>query len=762
LYKLGWSYFNVNDFANAISTFIYLISDITLLETLNTEMLGKTKADVRNEAIDYIAHSLTELEGATIARQVLSKDETQSYAIDVLKKMGEIYKQRNFYKQAIETYQILLDLFPFYPDAPMIQKEIIRCYESDLDEDLAVKAKDVLVQKYGPDSEWLRKHPEGNVHQNAVHLSEEMLFSLGTHHQAKAQEKNRKSEYLLAIEKHQDFLKKFRDSEKAAKVNYYLAECYYAINQFEKAAEEYYKVMTFYDDNEFKEISAYNRILAYYELLKRQDKRDSTTFYIEDFVGGGETIIPIKVACEAQFNLIKACNDFVRRLPDSENLLEVLMKFAETLYGLERWDLAAKVYKMTVQPQYRNSPFYGQSLGMIAQCYLKLGSFEESEKWFNNLADAFPDSAKYVQRTKKMVASSKYKHAEQLRDSGKSTKAAVNFLKLAFSTEDEDVARAAIFQAANQFEKNGEIETAVKAYERMLEEQPNVSFKDELMMKAGLLYEKTANWVRASNHYLKLANQCPESPFAPRALLNAAGCFEHLKLWYKCKQSYREYLNRYANVDPDEEITALYKIGEISFNQQDKTGALREFQQTVDRYKNLSKRGVYVDEYFAAKAQFMIAEINFETYQQIKITSPVNVSLKKKTTLLETVLKDYVEAGKYQVAEWTTASLFKTGMTFEDLAGAIESAPVPDQYSEEEKQAFLEAIQKQVVSAKQKALDVYKANVANAKKSDVENEWVQQSKQRINQLSLELGLGSSSSNFSEQPSPKIVKTNQIE
>ncbi len=740
LYKLGWSYFNVNEFSNSISTFIYLISDITLLETMNTELLGKTKADVRNEAIDYIAHSLTEYEGPAKIKDLLSKDETQSYAIDVLKKMGEIYKKRNFYNDAIAVYKMLLELYPSYSEAPLIQKEIIQCFENAMDEDLAAKAKDVFVKKYGPNSDWVKQHPEGRTRDDAVMLSEEMLYSLGTHYQAKAQEKNRESEYRLAIEKHEDFLVKFRDSDKAYRVNYYLAECYYEIDEFDKAADEYYKVLTYYGDNEFIEDAAYNRILSYYQLLRDTTAKDSATYYIEDFIGGSDAIVPVKVGNEAQFKLIRACNDFVRQLPGNKNLLEVLMKYAETLYELKRWELAAKIYEVTISPEYRNFPFYSQSINMIAQCYLKMGRYTESEKWFNNLADAFPDSAQYVQKAKKMVASAKFKEAEKLKSRGKTNQAAVNFLKLAFSTGDENIAKASIFQAANQFEEAGEHKKAIRAFERMLEEQPNVSFKDELLMKIGLLYEKDEKWLHASNNYTKLVTQCPGSKFAPRALLSTANCYEQLSLWFKCKQIYREYASRFAQADPDDHIEALYKIGELSYNHGSKSSAQTEFQSTVQRFKELRKKRIPVAEYLPAKAQFMIAEINYEKYKQVKIVPPLKVSMNKKTKLLNAVVQQYLGASKYQVADWTTASLYKMGMAFEHLGDAFKNAPIPSEYTEQEIQTYSEAINKQINSMKLKALDFYKANISNANKNDIQNEWINLSQERLDQINIDLDL----------------------
>jgi len=761
LYKIGWAYFNINDFSQAISTYIYLISDISLLETLNTELLGKTKADVKNESLDYIAHSLTEYGGPSTAQQLLNTPETQSFAIDIFLRMGEIYKKRNFYPEAIQTYETLLALFPLYPEAPVIQKEIIECYEHDMEEEKAIAAREVFVKKYGPNSQWISQYSEGKVRNDAITLSQEMLFALGTYYQAKAQEKNRVREYRMAIEKYEDYIQKFRDSENTPKVNYYLAECYYTINEFEQAAEEYFKVMTWYGENEYKDAAAYNRILSYFQLLKNDPRTDSTTFYIEDFLGEGGNLIPIQVGCPYQVDLLKACNDYLRLLPQSNNLLEVVMKYAETLYELDKWDLAARVYQRAVVDNFKNSPYYGQAINMIAQCYFKQGDYPASENWFQKLADAFPDSIQYVEKARKMISSANFKVAEKLRDGGEQTKAAVKFLTLAFNTTDPEIARASIIEAANQFERSGEIEKAVKAYERMIKEQPGVSFIDELLIKTGLLHEKMENWIRASDNYLQLVKIKPDSKFASRALLNAATCYEQLKLWSRAKGVYQQYINSYASHNPDDYIEAMYKLGEMSLNSNDESSALKEFARTVQKYKELKQNKVSVEEYIAAKAQFMIGEINFDKYQQVKLVPPLNVSLKKKRSLLQSVLQDYVSAGKFQVAEWTTASLYKTGLTFEDFADAFINSTVPPELSSEEKQEYLEGLNQQALPFKQKALDVYKANVASAEKSNIQNQWVEQSKQRMEKLIIDLGLGTKVNHSEQSLERKIVPASQI-
>lgn len=763
LYKLGWSYFNISDYSNAISTYIYLISDITLLETMNTELLGKTKADVRNEALDYISHSLTEYGGPETAKKLFSSKETQSYSIEIFLRMGEIHKKRDFFSEAIKTFETLLELYPLYPQAPLIQKEIIQCYESDMEEEKAIQAKDVFVKKYGPNSQWINNYPEGKVRNDALELSEEMLFSLGTYYQTIAQEKSRKREYQIAIQKYEDFLTKFRHGKNAAKVNYYLAECYYSIEDFDKAAIEYDQVMTLYDSTEFKDAAAYNRILSYYQLMKTVSKRDSLTFYVEDFLGEGGALTPIKVSCETQANLIKASNDFVKYLPNSKNLIEVLMKYAETLYELEQWRLAARVYERVTDDKYKGSPYYGQAINMAAQCYFKVKDYQQSEKWFNKLAVAFPDSTQYVKKAKTMVASANFKIAEQMRDTGESTKAAVKFLTIAFNTTDTEIARAALTQAANQFEQAGDLNKAVKTYERMIQEQPNISFADELYIKSGLLYEKMENFVRASDTYMKLVQIQPHSKFSPRALIYAAKCYEQMKLVNKAKETYQRYVSTYPNDDPDDYIESLYNIAEISFNQGMTSKALAEYGAVINKYNELRRLRKPVDEYLAAKAQYMIAEINFEKYKEVQIVPPLNVSFTKKTQLLKVVLNEYGNAGKFKVADWTTASLFKSGLTVENLAEAVLNSPAPSELTPEEKQDYLNKLnEQQVIPLKRKALEFYKANVASAEKNNIQNEWVESSKTRMEKLIVELGLGSTLNKAGNTSNAKIMPASQRE
>ena len=741
LYKLGWSYFNINDYYNSIATFLYLITDIKLMEELPTELLGTMKADVKNEAIEYIAHSFCEFGGAEKAKIILSENGNQEHALVILEKMGEIYKNRNSYDNAVACYDVLLEMFPYYKHAPQIYSQIIECHEHNDDIERALIAKENFIKLYGPGSDWSAHFPDGQIKNDALIMVQEMQFNLGAYYQSVAQENHQIREYDRSIQNYEDYLEKYNESDKTETVNYYLAECYFEVGDYERAANAYYNVMMSDDEVDYKSAAAYNRILSYDELMKTNRANDSLTIYLEDFLGEASTYpIPVRVASEPQANVLKACNDFINHLPQDPKLHEVMMKFGEVLYGLDHYDLAIKVYRKVVLPENHESIYYGPAMNMVAQCYFRLNNYDEAETWYVKVAEVYPDSTGLLSRARKMIASAKYKKAERINSDGRSSKAAAEFLKLAFSTRDEEIAKASILQAASLFERADDLERAVRAYERMIEEQPGIGFLDELLMKAALLRERMHNWIKATDHYTMLLTDRPVSEFAPIALYNMALCYEQMNLWYKANQTYERYVNQFPDYDPDKTLIAYCHRGE---NLKDKLNqiseALIEFEKAINAYARFEQQGLEPDEYTPAKAQYLMAEIHFDEYKKIRIVPPLNVSLKKKQESLSKVLKAYVATGKYRVADWTTASLHRAGMSFEELCDAILLSPAPSELSPQEAQTYYENLRQQlVVPFKEKALEFYRSNVSNAKKNNIENEWTRESEKRIGVIMIEL------------------------
>ncbi len=739
LYKLGWAYYNVDDFARAISTLIYLIDDVNLLEEVSTEWFGKTNADLRREAIDYVAVSFADFGPPEKARAFFADRKDKDYTEKILFRLAEVYQKRNFYEDAIAALQILLDFYPNHAMAPIIQKQIVENYELAGQKARADEARVRFVAKYGPGSAWFKAIKDDSLRQNTLLVAEEFLYTLGTDAQARAQKENSKLHYGLAISRYQSYLDKFPETERSGKVRFYLAECLFEIGRFDEAAETYQQVVLDYPDFEFRETAAYNRILAYDRALQTNGHVAPTPVVLRDFLGHRSSKIDTIVATNAeQAHVIEALHDFLLNFPASEKRPELLMKLGQELYRLEYYAMAQEVYRAVVDLPAAQR-FYAQAYSMIAQCAFKQENFEESERWFRRLSEQFPDSVRFVQKANKMIASSRFKVAENYLEQGDSTRAAQEFERVAGTVSEPDVAERALLEAARLYETVGDKLKAVQVYEAIYRRFPQSERIDKALFKAGFLCEELEDWNRAASNYLTLYQTNPQSPLASKSLFRAARCYENANNPANARRYYDEYTRTYAD-DPDRYLEAAFRKGEIAYNQGNFRAALKDFELVAAAFKQFTEQNQRVQKYLPANAQFLVGEILFDEFKRVKLKPPLDRALKLKKARFEKVIKAYTAAAKFKVADWTTAASYRIGMTFEEFANTLLDSPRPSNLTGQALVDYNKKLWDNVLPFKQKALKTYQNNVQQAAKNGIDNQWVALSKQRMQSLTIELSV----------------------
>ena len=736
LYKMGWAYYNLNDYANAITSLIYLVDDISLVEKNKIENGNEGKTDLRKESIDYISVCFTEYGGSYRAKKFLESKKNKEYVVDIFLKMADIYISRNFYDEAVSTYKSLIEFYPFYFEAPKLYTFIIEIYETAGDIGLANEARETLVKRFGPGSAWLDQYPVGEIRNNALFLAQKALYDLGAYYQMRAQDRGREREYRLAISKYNEYLEKFPESDKRYTVNYYLAECYYETGDFEDAALSYYQVMTEYEQMEYREQAAFNRILCYYNLTNQAEEPDTVTCYIDDFLRSG-TLQAVLVRVGSQAQLIQACNDFDKYLPGTSRHHEVLMKMGETLYELSQYDLAVMAYQIVAEDSVQ-SVYTGQSITMIAQCYFRNEKYSDAEEWYRVLAATFPDSTEYTERAGRMIASSRFKVVEAIKDSGDVRLAAEEFEKLAETIQDNEVRQRAIYEAGHIYETINLPGKTTYLFEKLAREFPQSDFSDEALYRAGLLHQESGSLDSAAMNYMELARIQPESEYTLRALYNAGSCYESVSKWNEAKNAYAKYV-AHSPTDHDEHLEALYKIGEMLYVSNRPREALAAFNRTIDQYHQYVRQGILADEYSAAHSQFMIGEIYFKDYCQIALVHPLEKNLARKADLLKAVRNAYLASAKYKVAEWATAASYKIGMAYEEFVTAFLESPRPANLTDEELAMYNLKLNEKAEPFKVQAFQLYKANVNRAEENNIDNRWISESRKRMQVLLIELG-----------------------
>jgi hypothetical protein len=161
------------------------------------------------------------------------------------------------------------------------------------------------------------------------------------------------------------------------------------------------------------------------------------------------------------------------------------------------------------------------------------------------------------------------------------------------------------------------------------------------------------------------------------------------------------------------------------------------FQNVVRKFLEYRQTSRQVDDYLAAKAQYMLGEIVDLQFRAMQLQEPFDKTILQKRTLFNLALKNYSNAVKFNIADWSTISLHKIGELYEELGAALAQIPLPDmtpEQIEEQRKTVRQQLQ-------QEALKYYKSNVKMAEKAQLENEWTEKSRKRVQELILELRLG---------------------
>jgi hypothetical protein len=98
----------------------------------------------------------------------------------------------------------------------------------------------------------------------------------------------------------------------------------------------------------------------------------------------------------------------------------------------------------------------------------------------------------------------------------------------------------------------------------------------------------------------------------------------------------------------------------------------------------------------------------------------------------------FLSTAEMGVAEWTTASLYQIGFTYDSFAKALLNSPAPSSLSEEEKELYQQSIEEFVIPIEERGLEAYESGWQKALELGIFNSWTAKMREALGQLNAEL------------------------
>ncbi len=473
--------------------------------------------------------SFATLQGADSIPAYVTTTERRDYAFRVYEQLGELYTKQERFKDAADTFGAFARRDPTHAQAPVMQARVIDIYQHNGFATLALDAKKDYVEHYGAKSDFRRTNEA--AWQNAQPLVKTHLAELAQHYHASAQKNKKTEDYQEAVRWYRAYLEAFPNDPDTARTNFLLAELLYEDGQFNpqryaEAAAEYEKTAYRYPRHAKSADAGYAALLAYAQQEKRAApadlKRvqlasvDSALHFSKTFADDPRVAPVLTNAAEKLY----ASGDAERAVNVAEQVLALKPPandaqrrvawtvIAHTSFDRGAFDRAERAYGEVLALAPANDPARKDLSERAAAAVYKQGEqaraagrLADAVRHFERVATVAPNSAvrataeydaaaalmtlkdwdgatrmltefrrRYPNHALQDDVSSKL--AVAYMEQGQWGQAASEFERIAATRKDPQLARAALWQAAELHEKVGARSAAATAYERYVKQYP--------------------------------------------------------------------------------------------------------------------------------------------------------------------------------------------------------------------------------------------------------------------------------------------------
>ncbi len=768
LYKLGWSYYrlaaaNPQYYSDAILYFNMVIQDVQKFKSIDPE--GKyVKANIEPEALQYLAASFVDTsytkDGVEKAKRFINALDSPPYGVDVMADMGDLYARIVDYDNSILAYQTLLEMYPDYPHAPLIDKKIADVYLEANQPEKAYSERQNLFTSYNPKTEWYANLEQSDIKDRilildeANRITEEALRSNLLYQLQMAQTKDpvekgidTTAAYNEFARLSQSYLETYPTHENAYEINWSLAFILDTkLHRYREAFEEYIRVSNDYLESSHRQDAATDAIVVAQTLVN-----EKTTSVDTAQIGGIDmSQLTAQELTDEQKLLAEAFDNYIKLFPNDEKTASYLSSAGALYYQHRQYDLARKYYKTMVTkfPEAQQ-----RSVGLISlmNSYFFLGKFPDAEFVAKKILQVkgIPEDQKEVAR--KRIGESIYKNAEKLEQQENYLQAASEYYRVfkdaSYYSEITDLA---LFNSARNYEKANEWQQAINvydtlvtnyeksqyrlvslgriaddykqmenfagvgsAYERIYRLYPESKDSEAALYNASLFYAKANSWsdaIRVNDLYIE---KFPEKPDAKDLMFENARYYLKLDDLANANRIYDEFAQRYP--DDPRAIEAYYRRGEFYYRNNQFALAKQEFQKAITRSEEYARTGRDPNLLFASEAYFKLGEIEYQDFKDVKLGYP-ETNLRAQLEMKRDKLVSTVDAFTKVISMGSLKgfeAMYKIAEVQEDMANAIADQELPPNLTEEQQLVERDRVFRAAVPAYDRAVDEYKNVIKN-------------------------------------------------
>ncbi len=715
LYKHGWALFKQGRNEEGLRSFLKLL-DRKLgpggaRPAALVDSLSRPERELLDDTLRVTSITYSYLDGAASIPVSLSGRQEPAWTYLLYAALGDLYLDKERYRDAAGTYQAFVAHDPVNDEAPRLQQAAIDAYTRGKFPSLVLEAKREYVETYGLDAPfWATRQQAGYatvVASLKTHLSDLAAFD-----HSQAQKSGLPADYERAAGWYRRFLAYFPADPESAERSFLLGELLFESKNFAEARDAYLHSAYEYGPHEHAAEAGYAALLASRE-HEKQLSAGALAAWHEQHIG--------------------YALQFAATYPAHPQAGAVLTNVAEELFAAGQLERAVQVAGLVVTLQPPATPDLERvAWTVLAHAQFDLGRFVDAEGSYQRLRayDLPPRQRKEVEGR---VAASIYRQAESAQASGDIDAAVANFLRIADATPDAEIRPTALFDAATLLLTNQRWSQSAELLQRFRREFPGHGFNADVTAKLAVALREDGRSADAAAEFERVAAQDGTADVQRAALWQAAELYAAAGQSGNEARLYEAVVTRFPD-PPAEALEARHKLASLAAANADWNARKRWLEAIVAADATAGAARTDRSRFLAASAAIELARPARDAFLATRLAAPLASSLKLKKSRMEDALHAYSAAADYGVAQVTTAATFETAELYYQLSRDLLASERPADLNKDEQEEYGLLLEEQAFPFEEKAIDLFRVN-AERVTDGVYDEWVRASFARLSVMS---------------------------
>jgi len=709
LYKQGWALYKNNQSNESLDSFTALLDrklenkNIADLNDLS-QQLSLGDRELVDDTLRVISLIFSSLNDTNAVATYFSTTGPRDYEYLIYQHLGEFYLAQERIKDAADTYYSFAYSHLYHHQTPFFELHAIESYKQGRFTTLLFNAKEDFVNRYQTDSAFWQAQ-SGDIQATILPYVNEYDRELARYYHALAQKTKNQLNYDKALHWYRVFLSSFPNDPASPEVNFLFAELLFENRQYAAAAHEYEKTAYDYHDHEKGAKAGYSALLAYGEREKELD---------------GESMILWRRQA------IASSLRFAGRYPKDDHLAAVLAKTAGELFDLHENEQAVEIARRVIDISSRKQAGLRHSAWtIIAHAAFESEGFETAEEAYIQALKSISRKGHSQSELEERLAASIYKQGEKARAENNLKQAASHFLRVGEIVPASAIRSTAEYDAATIYITLKEWDKAITVLEKFRQTYPDHKLQGEVTAKLAVCYLEDGNLKKAAVEFELIAQTNDDDDIQRDATLQAAGLYQKLNNTKAAIDGYKRFVTNFP-LPLEDAIEVRSTIANIYVQTRQVEKQKYWLRQIIHADKAGGESRTDRTRYLAAQATFELAKYNFDDYQSIQLTAPLQKNLKKKKKAMENTLEAYNRILEYNIAEMTTASSYQIANIYADFSKALLNSQRPRGLSDIELEQYGILLEEQAFPFEEEAILAHEINTLRVAHG-IYDDWVKKS-----------------------------------